>query len=146
MRLSTGTINKMMDTGSLKSLLDLCFIDIYSGVQPTLPDNVPNGAKLCTIYSDGAVLGLTWGPSAAAGVLSKTVTETWSCTSAPQGGTAGWFRIREASDTGLLASTTAVRLDGSIATSGGDMNLGSLTVSAGAPFVVPAASLTLPQQ
>ena len=252
MRLSTGTTNKMMDTGSFKDIFTDCVIDIYSGVQPTLPDHVPNGSLLCTVTKGsgaltagvratgtvtlagasgsvntltvnaidilgaavafatdltttaaavaaqinrnpknqlyvasaaGAVVTITantglgalvngWAVSATlttltatyanlaggvdavnglrfdasvAGVLTKLAADTWSG-NAIADGTAGWFRLREAGDSGLASSTTAARLDGSIATSGGDMNLGSLTISNGAPFVVPAASFTLPQQ
>ena len=58
---------------------------------------------------------------------------------------AGWFRLREASDAGTAQSTTAARMDGSIATSGAQMNLGSLTLTQGAPFVLTAATFTLPQ-
>lgn len=90
-----------------------------------------------------AVNGLSW-DSAVAGVLNKRTGQTWSGTAiAP--GSAGWFRLRESNDTGVGASTTAVRFDGSIATSGADMNLGSLTVTIGAPFTITTAAFTLPQ-
>jgi hypothetical protein len=142
-RLSTGAATKVLDTGSLKTLLTACFIDIYSGTQPTLPDDVPSGTKLVTIYSNGTSTGLGWG-TAVAGVLPKATAETWSGTVLANG-TAGWFRIREASDAGTASSTTAVRIDGNIATSGADMNLGSLSLTLGAPFQLTSAQLTLPQ-
>lgn len=145
LRMSTGLVNKLLDTSSFKTLFVGCFIDIFSGTQPASPNDVPVGTKLATIYSNGTSLGLSFGPSAAAGVLSKTVAETWSQSAATAGGTAGWFRMREALDTGLLSSTTAVRMDGAIATSGAEMNLGSLTITAGAPVVISAAAFTLPQ-
>jgi hypothetical protein len=252
-RLSTGLTNKLLDTGSAKDIFANCVIDIYSGVQPTLPDNVPNGTLLGTVTkasgaytpetrsagsmtltggaagsvntvtvnsvdilggavafitdlattaaavvaqinrnpknplfvasSVGAVITLTavnglgtltntWAvsatlttitasysamtggvdavnglrfDSASAGVLSKIGSETWSCNFVADG-TAGWFRIRESGDAGTALSTAACRIDGSIATSGGDMTLGSLTCVAGAPFVLPNATITLPQQ
>lgn len=142
-RLSTGAVTKVLGTSSLKTLLTACFIDIYSGTQPTLPDDVPVGTKLVTIYSDGTTTGLGWG-TAAAGVLPKATAETWSGTVLASG-TAGWFRIREAGDAGTSSSTTAVRIDGSIATSGADMNLGSLSLTIGAPFQLTSAQLQLPQ-
>jgi hypothetical protein len=86
--------------------------------------------------------GLNWDvPSS--GVISKIATDTWSGTAA-LGGTAGWFRIRGAGDTGAGASTTAIRIDGTIGTSGADMNLGSLTITGGAPFILSSATLTVP--
>jgi hypothetical protein len=48
-------------------------------------------------------------------------------------------------DTGASASATAVRIDGAIGTSGAEMNLGSLTFTAGAPFVMAGAAFTIPQ-
>lgn len=82
--------------------------------------------------------------SAAAGVVGKKTTQTWSGT-AIAGGTAGWFRLRESNDTGAGASTTAARYDGAIATSGAEMNLGSLTIVLSTPFTASAATFTLPQ-
>jgi hypothetical protein len=71
MRLSTGTTNKMMDTGSFKDIFTDCVIDIYSGVQPTLPDNVPNGSLLVTV---------TKGSGALTAGVKATGTVTLSCT------------------------------------------------------------------
>lgn len=143
-RLSTGLVNKLMDTGSFKSIFAGCFIDIYSGTQPASADDAPTGTKLCTIYSDGAAAGLNFAANAVNGSLSKLATETWSGT-VLNTGTAGWFRVREATDPGTAQSTTAARLDGAIATSGAQMNLGSLSLTQGAPFVLTAANFTLPQ-
>lgn len=264
MRLSTGLVNRLTDSYSLKDALAGYVIDIYSGVQPTLPDNVPNGTLLCTVSNaSGAytaetasagsltitamttgntvatvtvnavdILGAatpvpfntsinqtatdvaaqinrnpknhqfiasttgssgvititaangmgslpnTWAVAgtgttttfsntamsggvnavsgldydvASAGVISKLASQTWSGNAGSAGfttgtATAGWFRIRGGGDAGTASSTTAIRIDGSIGTSGADMNLGSLTLTYGAPFVLPTATLTLPQQ
>lgn len=143
-RLSTGLVNKLMDTSSFDTVFNAGFIDIFSGTQPASADDAPTGTKLCTIYSDGAAAGLHFAAAAVNGALAKLGTETWSGT-VQNTGTAGWFRLREASDAGTAHSTTAARMDGSIATSGAQMNLGSLTLTQGAPFVLTAATFTLPQ-
>jgi hypothetical protein len=57
-----------------------------------------------------------------------------------------YTRSRPAADPGTATSTTAVRYDGAIATSGGEMTLGNLSLISGAPFVLSAAAFTLPQQ
>ncbi len=142
-KLSTGLVNKLMATSSFKTLFALGFIDIYSGTQPNSADDAPSGTKLCTLYSDGVSVGLSWAASASGGALSKA-SETWSGTVLATG-VAGWFRLREAADAGTASSTTACRYDGSVATSGGQMNLGSLTLTTGAPFVISAATFSLPQ-
>lgn len=143
-RLSTGLVNKLMATGSFKSVFTACFIDVYSGTQPASADDAPTGTKLVTLYSNGSSTGLNWESAAVNGTLSKLNSETWSGT-VVNTGTAGWFRMREATDAGTAPSTTAARFDGSISTSGAQMNLGSLTLTAGAPFVLTAANFTLPQ-
>lgn len=145
LRLSTGMVNKLMDTASFKTLLAGCFIDIYSGTQPASADDAATGTKLVTLTKSGdGVTGLTFEATATNGVLEKNPAETWQGT-AVAGGTAGWFRMREASDTGVGASTTAVRVDGAISTSGAEMNLGSLTITQGAPFILSSAAFTLPK-
>jgi len=252
MRLSTGLTNQMLDTGSIKDIMNDCVCDIYSGVQPTLPDAVPNGTLLATVSkasgavtaevaavgtmtltgggsgsvntvtvnsldilgtavnfitdlattatavalqintnpqnqlfvasATGAVVtitavnglgafpntwavsstlttitasygnmasgvtavnGLRWG-TAATGTISKT-SDTWSGVGVASG-TAGWFRIRQASEPGTAASTVFPRIDGTIATSGADMVIGALTVTISAPFIIPTAAITMPQQ
>lgn len=87
---------------------------------------------------------LTWGDSAA-GVLVKLSTETWSGVNAAAG-TAGWFRIESAvTDAGTLDSTESiVRMDGSISTSGADMNLGTTVFTSGATTTLSSGSITLP--
>lgn len=143
-RLSTGLVNKMMDTGSFKTIFTAGFLDVYTGTQPASADDAPSGTKLVTVYSDGTATGLHFASASVNGSLAKLSSETWSGTILNTG-TAGWFRLREASDPGTAASTTACRYDGSIATSGAQMNLGALTLTQGAPFVLTAANFTLPQ-
>jgi hypothetical protein len=89
--------------------------------------------------------GLTFG-NATAGVLSKAVSETWSGNCVADG-TAGWFRLRTSGDAGTALDSGLIypRFDGSIATSGAQMNLGSLTLTNTAPFIIPVAAFTLPQ-
>ena len=143
-RLSTNLVKSLMDTSSFKTIFNLGFIDIYSGVQPPTADAAPTGTLLCTVYSDGAAVGISWSATAPAGVLSNLGTQTWSGTTL-NAGTAGWFRLRAVGDTGAL-STTQSRYDGAIATSGAEMNLGNLALLLGAPFVLSSATFTLPQQ
>lgn len=145
LRMSTGLVNKLLDTSAFRTLFAGSFIDIFSGTQPASPNDAPVGTKLATIYSNGSSIGLSFAAAAAGGILTKTLAEAWSQTAATASGTAGYFRLREATDSGLLLSTTAVRLDGAIATSGAEMNLGSLTITAGAPVVISSASFTLTQ-
>lgn len=143
-RISTGLANKMMATGSFKATMALGFIDIYSGPQPASADAAATGTKLVTLFSDGVSVGLSLESTAVDGVLAKLATETWSGT-AIASGNAGWFRFREASDSGVAASATAARFDGAIATSGAEMNLGTVFLALDAPFTLKTAVFTMPK-
>lgn len=144
-RLSTGCVKKLMDTGPFRTLFAACFIDIYTGAQPASADDAATGTKLVTLFSDGSALGLNFDTTAPAGVLAKAPAETWSGTILANG-QSGWFRMREAGDSGTGASTTAVRYDGAVSTSGAEMTVGSTNMVLGAPFVLPTAAFTMPKQ
>lgn len=144
LKLSTGTGKKLLDTGSFRSVFNLCKINIYSGAQASSPDAAATGTLLCTITVGGGGVGLTWEAAAVENTIEKESTETWSGTVLADG-TAGWFRIYESGDAAPgSASTTVARVDGSIATSGADMNLGSLTLTTGATFTLTAGTMTIP--
>lgn len=90
------------------------------------------------------VNGLNW-ETVATGIISKDTLETWQSTPVATG-TAGWFRF-EASvlDSGVLDSAEAFpRLDGAIATTGAEMNLGNTTFTVGVIQVVTSFQLTFP--
>lgn len=88
-----------------------------------------------------AVNGLNW-QVPALGVLSKETT-VWQATAVATG-TAGWFRIEAdpADDQG--ASTSFRRLDGSISTSGADLNISSLAITTSATETINTFTLTVP--
>lgn len=151
-RLSDGLRTDMLEGGSLESALALGFIFIYTGSQPASANDAASGTLLVTIaVSDGAV-GLTFDAIVTAGVLAKAAAETWSGTAAATG-TAGWFRFNElvTDKAGTLAaaaasSTTAKRLDGSIAVSGGDLQMSNTAIVAAAIQTVSTFNLTLAAQ
>lgn len=148
LRLSTGLVNGMAVTNSFKNMLEGAanagfFIDIYSGVRPATPDAAATGTKLARITAAaGARLHLESAVSAA-GVIPKEADEAWAATGLANG-TAGYFRVVTDADDGAGVSTSAVRVDGTIATSGGDMNMTSTTIATSAPVVASSASFTLP--
>ncbi len=91
--------------------------------------------------------GLKLDYNAAAGVITKDVTQTWSGTAVATN-TAGWFRMKgSVVDAGALDSSAAfLRMDGNISTSGANLNMSSTSITSGAlqtlstfTFTVPAA-------
>lgn len=91
-----------------------------------------------------AVNGLTFG-DAAAGALVKNPLETWSGVAAASG-TAGWFRfLGGVADAGASDSAELYfRMDGSIATTGADLNMSSTSIASGATQTLNSATFTFP--
>ena len=139
---STGLLKKMMDTGSFKATFALCKINIYTGARPASADDaIPGGAVLlATITKDGGATGLSWDTAATGGTLLKKQDEVWQEDAVLADGVAGFFRIYEASDTPANASTSYARADGVIGTSGADLNLSSVNLTAGVPLTISNTS------
>ena len=139
---STGLRNKLLDTGSLKSVFALGFIKIYSGAAPADADAATTGTLLCTISNNSTGTGINMAAAAAAGVLEKLASETWSGVNAASG-TATHYRHVAVGDTGAL-STTEARLQGLVGTVGVEMNLSSTTLTSGATQTLDFYSVQLP--
>jgi len=147
---STFILASCYNGGSFAELFRNCVMRIYSGPQPASADAAETGTLLVEItigagaFSAGSPTnGLNFDPATvAAGILSKSASETWQGTASATG-TAGWFRIYgNAYVTG--ASTTAVRVDGQCNTSGAQLNMSSLSVTASGTVTVDSFSVTLP--
>ena len=138
-RLSTGTRNALCSTAGFSSIFANGIIEVRTGTQPASADAAATGTLLGTFtLNSGAFVagsptnGLTFA-AAENGAVSKSGVWSFSGIAA---GTAGWFRLKgNALDNDAL-STTLPRLDGSIATSGADLNLSNISISPGAPSTV----------
>ncbi len=144
LKASTGLRNHMLAVGSAKAALDNGFIEIYSGPEPATADAAIAGTNtlLCRIFSDGTSAGLHLAASANDGFIDKAAGETWTGTVIATG-TATFFRQVATGDTGA-ASTTQRRLQGTVARAGGELNISSVELVAGAPQAVNYYSLALP--
>ena len=148
-RLSTGLRTNLAGTTGFGATFANGVIDVYSGSQPVNADAAVTGTLLGTVtlnsgaFTPGtATNGLTFA-AAAAGAVAKS--GVWSFNGVAAG-TAGWFRLRgNAADNNAL-STTLPRLDGSVATSGADLNLSNITIATGAPSTIDTFSWTQPAQ
>lgn len=142
-KFSTGLRNGMLDSTGFIEAFNLGFIYIYSGPQPTSPDDdIPGSAVLLGKVSvDAGGTGLTWA-TPVAGVVAKAAAENWQFNGITDG-TAGWFRLVDSGDIPGGASTTEPRLDGSIATYGSDMNLSNVSITTGAPNTIDVFQLTM---
>lgn len=119
---STGLRNAMLATGSAKAALDSGRINIYAGAAPATADDAVGGATLlCAITLNSTGTGILFDTAAVNGVLAKKPSETWSGAIAATG-TAAWYRHVAAADDGTL-STTAPRIQGTVALIGADLNI-----------------------
>ena len=119
---STGLRNAMLATGSAKAALDGGRINIYAGAAPATADDAVGGATLlCAITLNSTGTGILFDTAAVNGVLAKKPSETWSGAIAATG-TAAWYRHVAAADDGTL-STTAPRLQGTVALIDADLNI-----------------------
>ena len=134
--------------GSLKDVFKDGVLRIYSGTQPTNADTAFAGTLLLSVTAaSGAFVagafgnGLEFG-TAASGAISKN-TEVWSGV-AGASGTAGWFRLMANATDASGASTSLQRIDGSIGTSGADLNMSSTTITSGQTYTIDTFTITLP--
>ncbi len=152
LRLSTKLRTNLAGTTGFATTFEKGIIDVYSGTQPATADLAPTGVKLGRFtlasgaFTQGNVLnGLTFG-TAADGAVAKS--GTWSFSAGVAVGTAGWFRLStNAAADNVTDDSTAkavARLDGSVGTSGADLNLSNLSITLSSPVTVDTFTWTQP--
>ncbi len=113
------------------TLLDGGTVDIYSGSPPTNPGDASTGVLL---------VSPTFGSPAFASASSGTTTaNAIGSATAVASGTAGYFRMRPSGG----GDTSAV-YQGTVGTSGCDLNLNSTTIVSGNTVAISAYNLTDP--
>ena len=174
MKLSTGLVNAIMATGSFRSTLNGFELRVYSGAEPATADDAIGGAVLIGKYDNGGspatfsataddgegatpLLEITVSSGSftpgtptsglnfaapASGACAKAVGEVWSG-AATSSGTAGWFRFY-ANDRTTGADTSHARFDGSVSTSGAQLNMSSTAITAGATTTIDSFVVTMP--
>lgn len=106
-------------------------IKIYDGSQPSTPETAVSTQTLLatvTLPASSAFGAASAGVITAAAITSVTISST---------GTAAWFRWVKSDGTTVIA-------DGSVGTSGADLNLNSTSLSAGASLTVSSFTFTVP--
>ena len=164
-KVSVALRNALLEGSSVKEELDSGFIYIYAGAVPadadTVLDMVATHTQLAKIAADAVpadagVTGLTFAASASSGAIAKNSGETWASKihftgkDAASAGvsplTATFFRFCSAADNGQAAGdTTTPRIQGSVATSGGDINLTSVALEDNGTNTVGLASFEVRQ-
>lgn len=122
----------MMGATGFKALMDSSRIRIYAGTEPATADAALGGATLLNeLTVSGGETNLTFGTPVAA-TIAKSSGESWSGTPVATG-VATFFRLVKTSDSGG-ASTTDLRIQGTVGTLGADMNVSNATMTSGVAF------------
>jgi hypothetical protein len=130
LKMSNAAVNAEGD--ALSDLLDNGYLRIYSGTQPANADTALSGnTLLAELRFANPASGAT-----SAGVI------TWSAitsdTSADATGTATFYRA-------LKSDGTSVVMDGSVGTTGSDLNINSTAIQAGAQVDITSFTHTIPK-
>jgi hypothetical protein len=147
LQLSTGLRNQLLDTAALRTIFNLGRLNVYSnsGALPASADAALVGGThvlLCSFSNNNTGTGLTLAANAAAGVITKNLSETWSHAAA-NSGTAAFYRLVTSSDTGVL-STTEARVQGLCGLAGAELNLATLTFVAATIYTLDHWSIAIP--
>lgn len=106
-------------------------IKIYTGSQPATADTAISGPTLLATFT----LGSPGFGNAASGVITLNGTPLTVAASAT--GTAGFFRMWKSD------GTTAI-LDGSVGTSGNQINLNTTSITSGVNVTITSGTITMP--
>lgn len=128
LKVSSTAVNAQAD--ALSDLLDNGYLRIYDGTQPANA----NTAITTQVLLAELRFNATAAPAASGGVL--TMNSITQDSSADNTGTATWFRA-------LKSDGSTVVFDGSVGTSGCDLNLGSTSITSGASAAVTSMTFTV---
>jgi hypothetical protein len=143
LNLSTGLRDGILGTSALQSLLDGGEIRIFSGSGPSLANDTETGTLLVTINtSTGSGFNLHFSATIATGVMSKR-SSTWDGVAVATG-TAGYFRYCASTSDAGGTSTTEVRIQGAVATSGAELNMSSTSITSAATTTIDTFDITMP--
>jgi hypothetical protein len=113
-------------------------IDIYAGTPPASPDAATTGTTLLAELTCSSVaFGAATNGSPGAVITANSITST---TNAAATGTAAFFRL-----SGYVTSSYQPMLQGSVGTSGCDMNLNTTAITSGSTVSITSATITHPQ-
>jgi hypothetical protein len=112
------------------SLSTTCFFILYGGVQPA---DVSSAITAANVHV--ASLAMTQSSAFAAAAGSLITANAISNDTNAAGGTAGWFSITSSDGTTRF-------VDGSVGTSGADLNLNSTSITTGATVSITSFTIT----
>ena len=139
-KFSTPLRTSMLGTTPFKTLMNNCELRIFSGVAPSTADAAQTGTLLATLKNGGST-ALSFGTAADA-LIAKDPAQTWMTTSITATGTASHFRLVVIADDGT--ASPAMRVQGTVAKVGADMNLGNVVFTSGLPWTLNYFEVAFP--
>jgi hypothetical protein len=130
--LKTSIVSRNAELDALAALANSGKLRIYDGAQPATPETAVSGQNLLAELTMNAT---AFGAAASGVITAAAIT---SDTDADATGTAAWYRL-------LKSDGTTVLWDGSVGTSGCDLNLNSVAIQQHAQVSVSSFTYTLPQ-
>lgn len=131
MAIQTSIVARNAELDALAPLANSGYIRIYTGAIPATPETAVSGTLLAELQFNATAFG-----AAAAGVITANAITQDS--SAENTGVAGTYRA-------LKSDGTTALWDGTVSTSGADLNLNSTSINAGVAVSVSSLTVTLPQ-
>lgn len=131
MAIQTSIVARNAELDALAPLANFGYIRIYTGAIPATPETAVSGTLLAELQFNATAFG-----AAAAGVITANAITQDS--SADNTGVAGTYRA-------LKSDGTTALWDGTVSTSGADLNLNSTSINAGVAVSVSSLTVTLPQ-
>jgi hypothetical protein len=131
MAIQTSIVARNAELDALAPLANSGYIRIYTGAIPATPETAVSGTLLAELQFNATAFG-----AAAAGVITANAITQDS--SADNTGVAGTYRA-------LKSDGTTALWDGTVSTSGADLNLNSTSINAGVAVSVSSLTVTLPQ-
>lgn len=146
---SLGLKNDLLDTDSLKALLDDGFIRVYSGAVPADADASAGAAVELVTYSDndqgeGAGQGLDFEANAASGAIGKNTGQTWSGTSSAAGAATFFRYYKNGDDPDAAAGSTDIRIQGTVGGAGADLFVASTAFADSTLYTIDYFSISIP--
>jgi hypothetical protein len=136
-RLSTGARNAIGDSGVGPLFDPDGAISFYTGSQPASANDDVSGTLLGTVTFSADWIGAFASGTGTLGAIT-------SDGAADASGTPGWFRMHNVSEGPGGSSSTKKRIDGSVGTSGADINFNTVTWVAGGTIAISSLTITIP--
>ncbi len=128
------------EADAVTALLNNGYLVIFSGTQPTTGDGAYDSGGAAVILAE-LVFGATAFAGAIAGVATANAIAQDAVANAT--GTASWFRCYKSDYTPGTPDGTGTKVfDGSVGTSGANLNLNSVAIQAGAAVSVTSMTFT----